>query len=120
MPGFAGPAVTVKPTPASPGNGQSRVHLGARAISQSRPGGVIVVDNGGRTEMGASGGLLFLAAARDGVAASCSTARAATWTRRGAGLPGVAAVRRPAHRETRVFEESTGTGEHRRDTCASG
>jgi len=44
------------------------VHLGARAIEASKPGDVIVVDNGGRTGMGGWGGLLSLAASLRGVA----------------------------------------------------
>jgi regulator of RNase E activity RraA len=106
---LAGPAVTVKLAPGSPETGQSRVHLGARAISQSRPGSVIVVDNGGRTEMGAWGGLLSLAAARDGVAGvvldgACRDVDGA----RELGFPvfGRCGVPRTARR--RVFEESTG------------
>jgi regulator of RNase E activity RraA len=106
---LAGPAVTVKLAPGSPETGQSRVHLGARAISQSRSGSVIVVDNGGRTEMGAWGGLLSLAAARDGVAGvvldgACRDVDEA----RELGFPvfGRCGVPRTARR--RVFEESTG------------
>jgi regulator of RNase E activity RraA len=106
---LAGPAVTVKLAPGSPETGQSRVHLGARATSQSRSGSVIVVDNGGRTEMGAWGGLLSLAAARDGVAGvvldgACRDVDEA----RELGFPvfGRCGVPRTARR--RVFEESTG------------
>lgn len=106
---LAGPAVTVKLAPGSPGPGQVPVHLGARAISQSRSGSVIVVDNDGRTEMGAWGGLLSLAAAREGVAGvvldgACRDVDEA----RELGFPvfGRCGVPRTARR--RVFEESTG------------
>jgi regulator of RNase E activity RraA len=106
---LAGPAVTVKLAPGSPGAGQALVHLGARAISQSRSGSVIVVDNDGRTEMGAWGGLLSLAATREGVAGvvldgACRDVDEA----RELGFPvfGRSGVPRTARR--RVFEESTG------------
>lgn len=52
------------PAPAGP----PAVHLGARAIELCQPGDVIVVDNGGRSEMGAWGGLLSSAAQSRGVA----------------------------------------------------
>jgi regulator of RNase E activity RraA len=42
-------------------------HLGARAIETAESGDVIVIDNNGRTEMGAWGGLLSVAARRKGV-----------------------------------------------------
>jgi regulator of RNase E activity RraA len=45
-----------------------RVHLGAGAIDQGGPGDVIVVANDGRVGMGAWGGLLSRAAARNGIA----------------------------------------------------
>lgn len=48
--------------------GAPRVHLGARAIDRSGPGSVIVVANEGRTGMGAWGGLLSRAAARNRIA----------------------------------------------------
>jgi 4-hydroxy-4-methyl-2-oxoglutarate aldolase len=106
---LAGPAVTVKLAPGTPPPGQPRAHLGARAISRSRSGSVIVVDNGGRTEMGAWGGLLSLAAAGAGVAGvvldgACRDVDEA----RELGFPvfGRCGVPRTARR--RVFEESTG------------
>jgi 4-hydroxy-4-methyl-2-oxoglutarate aldolase len=43
-------------------------HLGSRAIETANPGDVIVVANSGRTEMGAWGGLLCVAADQRGVA----------------------------------------------------
>jgi regulator of RNase E activity RraA len=106
---LAGPAVTVKLAPGSPEANHRRVHLGARAIDQAQPGSVIVVDNGGRTEMGAWGGLLCLAAARSGVAGvvldgACrdvDEARALSFP-----VFGLCSVPRTARR--RVFEESTG------------
>jgi regulator of RNase E activity RraA len=48
--------------------GVKPVHLGVRAIQASVPGDVIVVDNAGRTSMGAWGGLLSAAAREHGVA----------------------------------------------------
>lgn len=44
------------------------VHLGVRAVEAAEPGDVIVVDNAGRTGMGAWGGLLSVAAHTRGVA----------------------------------------------------
>jgi 4-hydroxy-4-methyl-2-oxoglutarate aldolase len=43
-------------------------HLGSRAIERANAGDVIVVANGGRTEMGSWGGLLCVAAAQRGIA----------------------------------------------------
>lgn len=63
---LVGRAVTVQlaPGPAlAPGP-----HLGSRAIEQARPGDVVVVANGGRTQMGSWGGLLCVAAAQRGIA----------------------------------------------------
>ncbi len=55
-------ALAVGPAP------QAGVHLGVRAVTRARAGGVVVVDNGGRTAMGAWGGLLSLAASLRGLA----------------------------------------------------
>jgi 4-hydroxy-4-methyl-2-oxoglutarate aldolase len=63
-----GRAVTTKLAPGPAPAGTPPVHLGARAIERSRPGEVIVVDNGGRDTMGSWGGLLALAASLRGVA----------------------------------------------------
>jgi 4-hydroxy-4-methyl-2-oxoglutarate aldolase len=69
---LAGRAVTTRLVPV--GQEQSKVaptpraHLGVSAIELAQRGEVIVVDNGGRTEMGAWGGLLSLAATLRGVA----------------------------------------------------
>lgn len=53
----------------APGPGPAaRVHLGVRAIAHAGAGDVVVVDNGGRTDMGAWGGLLSLAASLRGLA----------------------------------------------------
>jgi regulator of RNase E activity RraA len=106
---LAGPAVTVKLAPGRPEAGQSRVHLGARAIARSRSGSVIVVDNDGRTEMGAWGGLLSLAAARGGVAGvvldgACRDVDEA----RELGFPVFGRCASPRTARRRVFEESTG------------
>ncbi|HWG25564.1 RraA family protein [Actinospica sp.] len=110
---LAGPAVTVKLAPGAPDDGLRRTHLGARAIDRARPGSVIVVDNGGRTEMGGWGGLLSLAASRNGVAGvvldgACRDVDEA----RALGFPVFArcAVARTARR--RVYEESTGEPVH--------
>lgn len=64
---LAGRAITmslaVGPTPVA----REPVHLGARAITRAAPGDVVVIDNGGRREMGSWGGLLSLAASVRGV-----------------------------------------------------
>lgn len=57
-----GRAQTVRLAEGPPPPGSPPVHLGARAIEACAPGDVIVVDNAGRTGMGAWGGLLSLAA----------------------------------------------------------
>jgi regulator of RNase E activity RraA len=106
---LAGPAVTVKLAPGLADADHGRVHLGARAIEQARPGSVIVVDNGGRTEMGGWGGLLSLAAARSGVAGvvldgACRDVDEA----RVLGFPVFARCAVPRTARRRVFEESTG------------
>ena len=64
---MAGRAVTVSLEPVVPGTPPPSRHLGTEAISQAGPGDVIVVSNGGRTEAGAWGGLLALAASLAGV-----------------------------------------------------
>jgi len=106
---LAGPAVTVKLAPGIPPADLPRVHLGARAIDRARPGSVIVVDNAGRTGMGGWGGLLSLAADRNGVAGvvldgACRDVDEA----RELGFPVFARgpVTRTARR--RVYEESSG------------
>jgi 4-hydroxy-4-methyl-2-oxoglutarate aldolase len=64
---FVGRAIPMQlaegPAPA----GGPRVHLGARAIDRGGPGDVIVVANEERVAMGAWGGLLSRAAARNGI-----------------------------------------------------
>jgi 4-hydroxy-4-methyl-2-oxoglutarate aldolase len=62
-----GRAVTVRLLPWPPPEGVPPVHLGVQAIVASRPGDVIVVDNGGRTGMGSWGGLLSIAAIERGI-----------------------------------------------------
>lgn len=106
---LAGPAVTVKLVPGVPDTGRARPHLGARAIDRARPGSVIVVDNGGRTEMGGWGGLLSLAAHRKGVAGvvldgACRDVDEA----RELGFPVFARCAVPRTARRRVYEESTG------------
>ncbi|MQA88279.1 MAG: demethylmenaquinone methyltransferase, partial [Streptosporangiales bacterium] len=59
---LVGRAVTVKLVPGVPPPDAPGVHLGVRAIERCGPGDVIVVDNGGRVDMGGWGGLLSLAA----------------------------------------------------------
>ncbi len=66
---IAGRVVTVSLEPARPDAPPPIRHLGATAISVARPGDVIVVANSGRTEAGAWGGLLALAASVAGVRA---------------------------------------------------
>jgi len=105
----AGPAVTVKLAPGVPDDTRGRTHLGARAIDRARPGSVIVVDNGGRTEMGGWGGLLSLAASRNGVAGvvldgACRDVDEA----RELGFPVFARAAVPRTARRRVYEESTG------------
>jgi regulator of RNase E activity RraA len=106
---LAGPAVTVRLVPGVPDAGRARVHLGARAIERARPGSVIVVDNGGRTEMGGWGGLLSLAAHRVGVAGvvldgACRDVDEA----RELGFAVFARGGIPRTARRRVYEESTG------------
>ena len=62
-----GRAVTVKVVAA--GLRRSKHHLGVRAIMDSKPGDIIVVDNRGRTEMACWGDLLSYAAMKAGVEA---------------------------------------------------
>lgn len=106
---LSGPVVTVKLTPGIPEPDEGRVHLGARAIERARPGSVIVVDNGGRTEMGAWGGLLSLAAHHGGVAGvvvdgSCRDVDDA----RELGFAVFARGGVPRTARRRVYEESSG------------
>lgn len=65
----AGRVVTVSLEPVREGDPPPSRHLGTAAISAAEPGDVIVVANSGRTEAGAWGGLLALAASLAGVAA---------------------------------------------------
>lgn len=65
----AGRVVTVSLEPVRPGAPPPARHLGTEAISAATPGDVIVVANSGRTEAGAWGGLLALAASLAGVGA---------------------------------------------------
>lgn len=65
-PRIAGRVMPVKIQPV--GLTPAREHLGVPAIMASRPGDVIVVDHGGRMDVSAWGGLLSLAAERQGVA----------------------------------------------------
>jgi 4-hydroxy-4-methyl-2-oxoglutarate aldolase len=57
---IAGRSVTVKITAA--GLTPSRHHLGTEAIHAAQPGDVIVIDNGGRTDVSCWGGILATAA----------------------------------------------------------
>lgn len=65
---LVGRARTVRLAEGPPPPGQPPVHLGARAVDAGGPGDVVVVDNAGRTGMGAWGGLLSAAAALKGLA----------------------------------------------------
>ena len=60
-----GRAVTVKMTAA--GQTKSKHHLGMRAISASQRGDVVVVDNGGRTDVSCWGGILANGAKMRGI-----------------------------------------------------
>ena len=64
-PRIVGRAVTVKIKPA--GLDKPKHHLGTQAIEVARPGEVIVVDNAGRTDVAAWGGLLSLASRLKGL-----------------------------------------------------
>jgi regulator of RNase E activity RraA len=64
-PRIAGRAVTVKIKPA--GLQKSKHHLGTPAIQAASAGDVIVVDNGGRPDVSAWGGLLSLASKMKGL-----------------------------------------------------
>jgi 4-hydroxy-4-methyl-2-oxoglutarate aldolase len=104
-----GPARTVRlaegPAPA----GSPPVHLGARAIEASAPGDVIVVDNGGRTGMGAWGGLLALAASiRDVAGVVVDGACRDVDEARELGFPAFARTPVPRTARGRVHEMSSG------------
>lgn len=62
-----GRAVTVKMTAA--GETKSEHHLGMKAISVSKPGDIIIIDNGGRIDTSCWGGILANSAKRKGVKA---------------------------------------------------
>jgi regulator of RNase E activity RraA len=64
----AGPIITTALAAGSAPAGTPKVHLGVRAILRARPGGVILMANEGRVEMGGWGGLLTRAARQRGVA----------------------------------------------------
>jgi len=64
-PRIVGRAVTCKIKPA--GLEKSKQHLGTPAIDAAKPGDVIVIDNGGRLEVSAWGGLLSLASKLKGL-----------------------------------------------------
>lgn len=105
----AGPATTIKLVPGLAEVGQPPVHLGARTIDAAQPGSVIVVDNGGRTEMGGWGGLLSLAATRNGISGvvldgACRDVDEA----RELGFPVFARCGVPRTARRRVHEESVG------------
>ncbi|MBX5492562.1 MAG: RraA family protein [Chloroflexi bacterium] len=57
---IVGRATTLKTMPA--GRLVARHHLGVRAITEAEPGGVIVIDSGGRTDVSSWGDLLSTAA----------------------------------------------------------
>jgi regulator of RNase E activity RraA len=63
---IAGRAVTIKITAA--GLTTSKHHLGTEAIDAAAAGDVIVVDNGGRTDVSCWGGILAIAASVKGIA----------------------------------------------------
>ncbi|HTM07147.1 MAG TPA: RraA family protein [Verrucomicrobiae bacterium] len=62
---IVGRAVTCKIKPA--GLEKSKVHLGTPAIEAAKPSDIIVVDNGGRPDVSAWGGLLSLASKQKGL-----------------------------------------------------
>ncbi len=64
-PRIVGRSVTVKIKPA--GLEKAKQHLGTPAIDAAQSGDVIVVDNGGRTDVSSWGGLLSLAAKLKGI-----------------------------------------------------
>lgn len=64
-PRIVGRAVTVKIKPA--GLDKPKHHLGTQAIEAARPGDMIAVDNAGRTDVAAWGGLLSLASRLKGL-----------------------------------------------------
>jgi 4-hydroxy-4-methyl-2-oxoglutarate aldolase len=65
-PAVAGRVVPVRLVPVGQGEA-APYHLGTAAIEAADSNSVIVIDNGGRTEMGSWGGLLSRAAIRQGV-----------------------------------------------------
>jgi 4-hydroxy-4-methyl-2-oxoglutarate aldolase len=64
-----GRVITVRLVTGRPGAPTSSRHLGTTALEMARPGDVIVVDNGARTEVAGWGGLLSNGAVARGVAA---------------------------------------------------
>jgi 4-hydroxy-4-methyl-2-oxoglutarate aldolase len=86
-----------------------KVHLGAAAITIAEPGEVVVVDNRGRTDCGAWGGLLSQAAVMRGVAGvvlngACRDIDQAQQL----GFPVFGLAGTPRTARGRVVEESTG------------
>ncbi len=63
-----GRAITVRLVTVQPGAERPTRHLGTNAIASARPGDIIVVDNGGRTNVAGWGGLLSSGAVAAGVA----------------------------------------------------
>jgi regulator of RNase E activity RraA len=106
---LAGPAITVKLVSGVPDAGHDGPHLGVRAIERASRGDVIVVDNGGRTEMGGWGGLLSLAASLKGLAGvvvdgACRDVDEA----RTLGFPAFARTGVPRTARSRIYEKSCG------------
>ena len=64
-PKIAGPVVTVKMTAA--GLTPSKAHVGVEAIDLAQPGDIIVIDNGGRTDVSCWGEILGYGAKNKGV-----------------------------------------------------
>jgi 4-hydroxy-4-methyl-2-oxoglutarate aldolase len=103
-----GRAITVQVVP-GPAQSARPIHLGARAIDAGSTGSVIVMDNGGRTEMGTWGGLLSLAASLRGIAGvvmdgACRDIDEA----RALGFPVFGRAGAPRTARGRVHEASTG------------
>jgi regulator of RNase E activity RraA len=103
----AGPVITVRVGPRP--DDRPRPHLGATAIATASPGDVIVVDHRGRLDVSAWGGLLSLAAQRQGVAGvivdgACRDVDEA----RTLGFPVFARAVVPVTARGRIIEESCG------------
>jgi regulator of RNase E activity RraA len=103
---IAGRAITVKLK--AKGSEESKRHLGAAAVAAAGAGDVIVIDNRGRTDVAAWGGILSAAAKTRGVSGVVvDGASRDVDEARGLGLPLFARAAVPLTARGRIVEEST-------------